>query len=139
MHHAGRLVLGDGAAAVRRHLGPTAWAALEVLASAADGHDGAPAAATSIRGIADALGVATNTAHRAMRRLIDAGLTKADQQRASDGRFVTGVYRLTIPDGVLKLAHHEPLEPPTGPPSTRPRSTRRRDVGIQLDLLTSRD
>ena len=139
MEHAGRLVLGGGAAAVRRRLGPTAWAALEVLASGTADEDGAPVAATSIRDIADALGVATNTAHRATRRLIAAGLTAPNQPRASDGRFVTGVYRLTVPDDVLKLAHHEPVESPTASSPTRPRSTRRRDVGTQLDLLTSCD
>lgn len=137
--HAGWLVLGEGAAAVRRHLGPTAWAALEVLASSVDEDAGEPVASMSIRDIAEALGVAANTAHRATRRLLAAGLTTPDQPRAPDGRFVAGVYRLTVPDDVLKLAHHEPVESPTIPPPTRPRSTRRRDVGTQLDLLTSCD
>jgi len=139
MQQAARLLLGDGAAAVRRHLGPTAWAALEVLASGVAEDAGAPVASTSIRDIAEALGVATNTAHRATRRLVAAGLITPDQLRASDGRFIAGVYRLTVPDDVLRLAHHERVESPTSPPPTRPRSTRRRDVGTQLDLLTSCD
>lgn len=131
-----RLVLGERAAAMRRSLGPTSWAALEVLTTHA--LDGACVVA-SVRFVADELGVAKNTAHRAMRRLVDAGLAVPTQERSTDGRFVAGAYRLAIDPDVIRV---EPVDSAPAAP-TRPARARharaRVDVGTQLDLLTSRD
>lgn len=131
-----RLVLGERAAAVRRSLGPTSWAALEVLTTHAP--DGACVVA-SVRFVADELGVAKNTAHRAMRRLVEAGLAVPTQERSTDGRFIAGPYRLAIAPDIIRA---EPVDSTTAAP-TRPARARharaRADVGTQLDLLASCD
>lgn len=131
-----RLVLGQRAAEVRRLLGPTSWAALEVLMTHAP--DGACVVA-SVRFVADELGVAKNTAHRAMRRLVDAGLAVPTQERSTDGRFVAGAYRLAIDPDVIRV---EPVDSTPAAP-TRPARSRharaRADLGTQLDLLASCD
>jgi DNA-binding IscR family transcriptional regulator len=131
-----RLVLGERAAEVRRSLGPTSWAALEVLTTHAP--NGACVVA-SVRFVADELGVAKNTAHRAMRRLVDAGLAAPMQERSTDGRFVAGTYRLAIDPDVIRV---EPVDSAlvTSTRPARARHTRARvDVGTQLDLLASCD
>lgn len=131
-----RLVLGERAAEVRRSLGPTSWAAVEVLMTHA--HDGACVVA-SVRFVADELGVAKNTAHRAMRRLVGAGLAVPTQERSVDGRFVAGAYRLAIDPDVIRA---EPADFTPAAPSrpARARHARARaDVGTQLDLLASCD
>jgi len=55
----------------------------------------------SVRGVADELGVAKNTAHRALKALRSAGLIEHAQTRGEGGRFDACMYRLTIPDNVL--------------------------------------
>lgn len=139
----GCLVVGDGAAAVRRDVGATAWAALEVLASQADRRGDRLVVASSVRGVADALGLAKNTAHRAVRRLVEAGLVEPDQTRANDGRFLAGLYVLALPPDVLRLVSDEPAERRSAPRSVAsPRSPRTfvappADRGVQLELLAS--
>lgn len=133
----GRLVLGERAAEVRSQLGPSAWAALEVLAAAADA-DGR--AARSIRDIAAELGVSKNAAHRAVRRLIDAGFVAPEQSRSGGGQFESGTYRLDVDASVLHRA--DVLCAPAStvePPAPRPTRTSRRrpaSTGDQLSLLT---
>ena len=82
-------------AALRRDLGPTAWCALECLLERGDG--GAVAVA-SVRSLAADLGVAKNTAHRALAALVQAGIAEAVQGRSADGRFRPGGYRLHLGD-----------------------------------------
>lgn len=91
---------GERASALRRSLGPVPWCALECLVERSD--DGRSVDA-SVRLVAAELGVAKNTAHRALRSLDLAGLLTAEQQRADDGRFRGGRYRLHL-DGLLDRA-----------------------------------
>lgn len=100
---------GERAAALRRSLGPVPWCALECLVERSD--DGGTVEA-SVRLVAAELGVAKNTAHRAMRALALAGLVTAEPQRTDDGRFRSGRYRLHI-DGLLDRA------PRPAPPGRR--------------------
>jgi DNA-binding IclR family transcriptional regulator len=81
------------AAALRRELGPVAWCALECLVERSD--DGRSTRA-SVRAVAADLGVAKNTAHRALVALVRAGIADAVQERAADGRFRPGGYRLHL-------------------------------------------
>ncbi len=113
------------AAALRRDLGPVAWCALECLVERSD--DGRTAAA-SVRTVAAELGVAKNTAHRALVALVRAGIAEAVQDRTTDGRFRRGGYRLHLGDLVPS--------PPALPTRTRTRtpSATTRD---QLSLLPS--
>ena len=86
---------GPRAAALRRQLGPTAWCALECLIERSD--DGMTATA-SVRAVALELGVARNTAHRAIRSLVRAGLVEPSQARNPSGTFSPGRYRLHVDD-----------------------------------------
>ena len=133
-----RLVLGEGAAAARRQLGPTSWAALEVLVALSD--DGACRVVATVRDVAEALGLSKNAAHRAIRRLVDAGLVAPTQERAADGRFLAGAYRLDVEPYVLHRMTDEPRPSNEDTTSTRRRAHARRrsaDAAAQLTLLTS--
>ena len=130
------VLVGEHAGDVRRQLGPLAWAALEVLVSHGTMVDGESIADSSVRQIAVQLGVAKNTAHRAVRALRSARLVSPIQRRDNDGRYLAGGYRLTVAGDVL---HTAPSSSTTNAPiTTRPRTRRNNTkpcVGIQLDLL----
>ena len=129
------LTLGMEAGPMRRTLGPTAWAALEVLASRTAGDAVAASADASVRDIACELGIAKNTAHRAVQKLVAAALVSPDQRRQRDGRFLAGRYQLTIPRDVLQLVCNDtPVAEPAPRPAARA-SRSRAGVGTQLDLL----
>lgn len=133
-----RLVLGEGASAVRREVGPTSWAALEVLAVLSNDHGRAVA---SVRHVADELGISKNAAHRAVRRLVDAGLVSPLQERSPDGRFLIGSYRLEVPADALRCVPVESSSCAAIPERTTRRSAANRrhaaDDAAQLSLLTS--
>ncbi len=96
------LTIGAAAENRRRALGPVAWAALEVLAtSPSEGEGEGWVVRASVRTIAGRLGVAVNTAQRALRVLRDAKLIEHAQARAGTGRFDAACYRLEIPADVL--------------------------------------
>ena len=93
------LPAGERTAALRRNLGPTAWCALECLLE----RTGEEAVAVaSVRSLAVELGVARNTAHRALVALVRAGIAEAVQDRSTDGRFQSGGYRLHLADLAAK-------------------------------------
>ena len=80
------VTIGAAAADVRRAVGLTAWCALEVLA-ATPAESGEPwAVGSSVRDVAARLGVAPNTAQRAIGVLRDARLVTVIQGRAFAGR-----------------------------------------------------
>jgi len=115
---------GGRAAALRRTLGAVAWCALEcLLERSADGRG----VEASVRLVAADLGVAKNTAHRAL-ALTHAGIVSAEQPRTHEGRFRRGRYHLHV-DGLIDRAS-QPAQP-----------TRRRPPPVatdgQLTLLTS--
>jgi DNA-binding transcriptional ArsR family regulator len=95
------VTIGAEAAAARRAVGPTAWCALEVLATT-PAVDGEPwIVQSSVRDVAARVGVAKNTAQRALAVLRDAGLVTADQRRRDSGQFGATAYRLTVGADVL--------------------------------------
>jgi DNA-binding transcriptional MocR family regulator len=118
---------GPRAAATRRSLGPVTWCALECLLERS--HDGRTSTA-SVRSIAGDLGVAKNTAQRAVASLVRAGVAEAVQDRDAQGRFRPGRYRLHV----THLLATAPPPPPT-PPRPR-RQAARRAAPTQLSLLT---
>ncbi|MGH9290122.1 MAG: helix-turn-helix domain-containing protein [Acidimicrobiales bacterium] len=122
----GVMVAGPRAAATRRSLGPVAWCVFECLLERSD--DGHTSTA-SVRSIAADLGVAKNTAQRAIASLVRAGVAEAIQDRDARGRFRPGRYRLNGTD--LLVAAPTPT-----PRRSRPR-TPRRAAPTQLSLLTS--
>ncbi len=74
--------------------------------------EGGAIAVASVRSLAADLGVAKNTAHRALVALIRAGIAEAVQDRATNGRFRPGGYRLHL-DGLS-------ARPPARRTRTRP-------------------
>ena len=93
------LLLDERSQAARRQLGPLAWAVFERIALAA-GPDGTPTT-TSIRAEAEHLGIAKDTAMRAMAALRRLGMIEAVvPDRSSDGRFGMASYRVHPPEGV---------------------------------------
>lgn len=102
-----------------------------------------------MRALATELGVAKNTAHRALTSLVDAGLASREQRRRPDGTFEAGSYRLDLGKAITD-APDEPRPPPASagrcgdpeptpglPLSATPRRARRapRPTGDQLSLL----
>lgn len=144
------ITLGPAAGSLRRSLGAQAWCALECLAArATTGSDGTIVAA-SVRAVAAELGVAKNTAHRALAVLVAAGLASQEQRRRADGTFEAGAYRLDLGEAITPVAdepHPQPAtsagrdgdpEPtPVLPLSATPRRARRASqaTGDQLSLL----
>lgn len=127
------LVVGPGAAAVRRAVGTTAWVALESLAAQSVVDSDGWCGSASVRQLAEEMGVSKNSAHRALRRLTAAGLVVARQSRAADGRFTSGFYLIHVPADVLRPIAVEP----TAPAASRTRTSRRRPAPGQLDLLAT--
>lgn len=131
------LLIGDSASELRRRLGPLAWAALEVLVAASrDEADDVTAAAT-VREVAAQLGVAKNTAHRAMRTLRSAGLATPTQRRDTDGRYCDGGYRLTVPNDAISRAPQSDAAPIAPATRTARRHAVIASTAVQLELLAS--
>jgi DNA-binding IclR family transcriptional regulator len=118
------MLAGPQAAATRRRLGPVAWCVLECPVERSD--DGRMSTA-SVRSIAVDLGVAKNTAQRAIARLVRAGVAEPVQERDARGRFRPGRYRLNVTD--LLAAAPTPI-----PRRPHPRAARR-SAPSQLSLL----
>ena len=125
------VTLGPGAPQLRRQLGPTAWSALEVLAASANANGDAQA---SVRTVAADLGVAVNTAQRAIARLRHAGIVERTQRRSVDGHFAAATYRLEIPADVFDIAIAPNDRLPTRSPSDH-RTAKSSPLTEQLLLL----
>lgn len=116
---------------MRRRLGPVAWCVLECLIERSDDRRTAVA---SVRSLAGDLGVAKNTAHRALAALVRTGVAQPVQERDSAGRFRAGRYRLDV-DEVLASDTADTTATPT---RSRPRSRPARHADhSQLSLLTA--
>ena len=117
------VVLGPMAAQTRRSLGPLAWAALESLVADSRPINGVDISHTSVRQLAVRLGVAKNTAHRALASLQGVGLVDPVQSRSASGRYSSGGYRLTVPPSILSVSGMPPAgSPPLVASSLRPSS-----------------
>lgn len=84
---------------LRRSLGPMAWAVLaDVCLDAESDGAGIQVAATSARRVAAHLGIAKDTAARALRRLTAAGILRRRPQGAGPaGQFTRGIYEVHLP------------------------------------------
>lgn len=111
--------------ALRRQLGPTAWCALECLVERAGTGTFAVA---SVRSLATQLGVAKNTANRAIGTLVRAGLIEAMQGRGTDGQYRPGSYRIVIDSATTR---------PTSTATTKRTKARQPADPAQLSLLPS--
>ncbi|MCP3858609.1 MAG: helix-turn-helix domain-containing protein [Phycisphaeraceae bacterium] len=136
------LLLGPMADETRRSLGPLAWAALEALVTDARPTGGVHVADTTVRQLAEQLGVAKNTAHRALAALRRAGFIEPLQSRSTSGQFASGSHRLAVASSILRLDADASASPVAAPLSVaRPSSARppRRvpSASQQLSLLPS--
>lgn len=100
------MVLTGAARDLRRRVGPIAWAVLEdVLLDAVATPDGSLHAYTSVRRVADQIGVSKDSAAGALTRLTRLGLVeRRPVLRAGRGRFGRSVYlvRLDLAEGVTR-------------------------------------
>jgi DNA-binding transcriptional ArsR family regulator len=103
------VIVGAAAEEVRLAVGPLAWCALEVLAAAPAVDGERWVVRSSVREVAARLGVAPNTAQRALGLLREGGLVTAIQDREHGGRFGGTAYRLTVDVSVLCRQTCEPL------------------------------
>ena len=112
--------------ALRRRLGPVAWCVLEdLLEDATVDSLGRRVATSSVRRLADNLGVSKDTTARALRRLTSAQLIAAlPAPRADRGRFGGGAYLVcaAAPLEDIAMAGERAVAPPESR-RTRARST----------------
>ena len=127
------VTLGPAAVEMRRRLGPVAWCALETIAEHSQPSADGACAAVSVRTIAAELGVADNTAHRALRRLVLADVVERRQARADHGRFTAGTYRLTIGPDVLRASMVTTTT--AAPPVKQPKPPRPRQLTPVVEQL----
>jgi hypothetical protein len=104
---------------------------LERLAETVDHRAGETVSHESVRGIADALGLAKDTVARALRRLADADLVVYESSRSDDGRFGPSHYRLTLPLDLFVGLTVAPAPTPTRSKPNRP-SPRTRPAQLSL-------
>jgi hypothetical protein len=98
------LVLRAEHRALRRALGPTPWVALEALVGRALEIDGLLVAEVSVRSLAAELGVAKDTAARALAALRAEGVIVVHQSRTALGRFGTASYAIATGEDVFAIA-----------------------------------
>ena len=122
------IVVGAASSDLRRALGPTSWVVLEELLLRSHGTTGDCVACVSVRSLAASLGLAKDTAARAIRRLRDVGLVTVAQQRTEAGIFDTGSYVIAIPNGVTLIA------PAPAAPQPRARVGRRESSQLSLAI-----
>lgn len=105
------LVIGPSSSGLRRTLDPAAWVVLEemLLRSTAVGVH--RVVRVSVRSLAGSLGLAKDTAARAIRRLRAAGLVDGVQQRTAAGAFGIGVYVITIHPDVISVKMAKAVKP----------------------------
>ena len=122
------VVVGAASSELRRALDPTSWVVLEELLLRSHGTTGDCVACVSVRSLAASLGLAKDTAARAIRRLRDVGLVTVAQQRTESGIFDTGSYVIAIPNGVTLIA------PAPAAPQPRARVGRRESSQLSLAI-----
>jgi hypothetical protein len=116
----GSVRLGAEAASLRRAVTPATWVVLEELALAARCDPaGRLVAPLSVRAIAAQLGLAKDTAGRALGWLADAGIARFEAGRQGGGRFGSGGYVLDLgPTGLRLELTVRPRTRPAAPPVT---------------------
>lgn len=99
----GAIVVFPAAAELRRAAGPTAWVVLEELLAHSTGDDGDLVVVALVRSIAATVGIAKDTAARALARLRRLGLIEHTQDRSATGVFAAATYRFVIPTGTVAV------------------------------------
>jgi hypothetical protein len=97
------ITLGSAAAPLRRSLGPLAWCALEHLVATSTTGPAGRTVEAAVRALADELGVAKNTAHRALAALTRAGVVEPEHRRGAGGAFEPSRYHLHLSPDVIDV------------------------------------
>jgi hypothetical protein len=128
------IALGPNAAELRRRLGPVAWVVLEALVESARDEGVLTVSDQSVRGVAEALGLAKDTVARALQRLAAEHLVTRSSKRDGAGRFGAGSYVVDLPTGLIVPAPTSTRVAPS--PRTRPaRGPSRPSTVVQLSLI----
>jgi len=126
------LRLTTSSRALRRSLGPTAWAILEEALLEGGDDGGAWVVRTNVRRLADALGVSKDTAARAVKRSTAYGiLVHHPGGHDARGRFSSAYYEIRLEQlaGIVVDSHRVPPGPARG------RRTQRRSGEAQPSLF----
>ena len=116
--------------ALRREVGPMAWAVLEDVAlDAAAGADGVIVARTSAREVAAHLAIQPGTAAKALARLRERGLIALKREPGQEGRFGLSFYRLCDLVGIAIVADDPCVDRPHMAGTTSGRSVRGHTTG----------
>lgn len=99
--------------ALRRGLGPMAWAALEHLALAAHQDRGMWVAPVGVRDVAAGVGITKDSAARAVAALGAAGLVRLTRVETTDGKRRSG-YELHLPQSIRLSGSPVPRRQPLG-------------------------
>jgi hypothetical protein len=134
----GDVVVTAAGGRLRRMVGATAWVVLECLVADArvDG-DGELVVATSVRGLAGALGLGRDAVASAVQALTVAGLVRVESSRAVSGRFGASRYVVMTGD-VLRRLDATPPRPSTVT-APRPRSHEREQLSLLGAFDAARD
>ena len=131
------LMLGANAGDLRRRVGPVAWVVLETICATANEADNRLVARSSVRDLAREVGLSRNTAARAVRRLVGAGVLTVEQDRAEHGTFGRSTYRLSLPSNTIATSREPQLITTPTVDARRPRVAPRRAHPVeQLALLS---
>lgn len=127
------LVLTAESRSLRRALGPTAWVVLEELTTCGtlDPADGTVVAATTLRDLADALGLGRDAVASALKALALAGWVRSETARGAGGRFGAGRYLVSTSPALRRVAA---LATPR-PARSGTTATTRQSRDLQLSLL----
>jgi hypothetical protein len=136
------VVIDSASSELRRQLGPMAWTVLEEMLLGSADTAGECIARVSVRRLASSLGIAKDTAARAVRRLRAAGLLAVSQPRTDRGAFDAGNYVIKIPDCITFIASSTPIamsspvatSSPVASPPTRARVGRRDSSQLSLAI-----
>lgn len=127
------LTFGPSAPAMRRTLGPVAWAVLECLAEHSGARSEVTVSCRSVRDLADELDLAKDTIARALQRLHRDGLVSRVDERRDDGRFCRGHYVLSLPPGVFMRAIEARPRPARQRPRSRPAGSATQQLALIVD------
>ncbi len=129
----------DIAAEVRRSIGPTAWAVIEVLASRADVASPRPEVRCSARALADDLGLSKDTTARALRSLARQGfIRRLDHRAEANGRFAATTYEVELAAaglvvGAVSGSSNVGDRTPMATPAARWSGREQPSIGAQLE------
>jgi len=131
------LVLSAAARSLRRALGPTAWAVLEELTTegSPDAEAGVVVVATTLRDLAEALGMGRDAVAGALQALALAGWVRSDTARGAGGRFGAGRYLVLTNPALRRLPAAATPRPPRARTATTSPSPRDQQLSL-LDLST---